>query len=97
MVIVVRYSYPLASTGDAVKVFTGMPPVPDFLTQKGPYITSEEGVGISGIVLYEFENSKLKEALDEVAKRMISYYSVPGYTYDLRPYYGVDEALKLLG
>jgi hypothetical protein len=54
-------------------------------------------VGIKTIALYEFDQSKTREALDVVYNRYIKYLGVPGFTYSAHPWLEVKEALKMIG
>ena len=98
MVIITTVSYPPESVEEVAKRFVEQPPLPDYITMKGPYISSLKGEGIQTIALYEFEDqSKLAEALTFVGTRMVTYYGVPGFTYSAFPWLEIQEALKLIG
>ncbi len=74
-----------------------MPPLPDFMTMKGPYINSAAGQGFRSILIYECDRSKLAEAMEIVADRLTRYFDVPGYTYSSNIWLEANEALKLVG
>ncbi len=52
MVIISIASYPTESAKEVGKRLRELPPPPAYVTIKGPYFSSEEGVGIKTIVLY---------------------------------------------
>ena len=98
MVIIASVAYPPESVNEIAARFVEMPPLPDYITLRGPYISSLKGEGVQTISLYEFEDqSKLAEALAFVGSRMVTYYGVPGFTYSVFPWLEVQEALKLIG
>jgi hypothetical protein len=97
MVIIVNVSYPLESSKEAGKRFTELPPVPSYVTLKGPYFSSEVGVGIKAFVVYEFEQSKMRETIEFVNSRLGKYFGVPGYTFSSGVWLEAKEALKMIG
>lgn len=97
MVIISAASYPLESSKEVGKRLLDLPPIPPFMTLKGPFLDSEEGVGIKSINLFEFEQAKMKEAMDYVVMRMTNYIGVPGFTFSVRPWFEAKEALKMIG
>ena len=98
MVIITSVSYPPESVDEIAKRFMELPPLPDYITIKGPYINSLEGVGLQTITVYEIEDqSRLAEAITFVGSRMVVYYGVPGFTYSAFPWLEIEEALKLIG
>ena len=97
MVILSLTSYPPESAKEVGKRFVEMPPLPDYITMKGPYITSAVGEGIKGITIYEFEDSKYPEASKFLNERVVVLFDVPGFTYSIEPWLEVQDALKLVG
>ena len=74
-----------------------LPPLPSYMTIKGPYFIGEVGGGVKAIVLYEYDQTKTKEALEFVGTRLGKYFGVPGYTYSFGIWFEVKEALNLVG
>jgi hypothetical protein len=97
MVIIGITEYPLESSGEVGKRLKEQAPLPAYITLKGPYLTAEAGVGIKSIALYEFDQSKTREALDSVYNRYIKYIGIPGFTYSIQPWLEAKEALKMIG
>ena len=64
---------------------------------KGPYVSGEVGAGIKAIILYEYDQSKTKEAMEYVGSRLAKYFGVPGFTYSVNIWLEVNEALKMIG
>jgi hypothetical protein len=97
MVIVSQLSYPPESANQIAKRFIEAPPLPDFITRQGPYVSSELGQGVRTLSIYQLDNSRLAEGFAFVADYMTTFFGVPGFTYSISQYLEVEEALKLLG
>ena len=97
MVILSLTSYPPESAKEVGKRFVELPPLPDYITMKGPYINSGVGEGIKGITIYEFEEAKYPEASKFLGARVAALFGVPGFTYSLEPWLEVQDALELVG
>lgn len=97
MVIISKEAFPPKSANEMGKIFLKSPPLPAFITMKGPYVSFEVGVGIKIISIYEFDQSKMKEALEVVSNRYVDYFEVPGFTYAIEMWQEPAEALKLIG
>ncbi len=97
MVIVSKASYPTESSREMAARFLEAPQIPDFIIRKGPYVTANTSEGIHVMMISELENSRLAEGLEFTASYMTHFYGVPGFKYEMKPYFEVEEALKLLG
>ncbi len=97
MVIIGILSYPPESVKEHAKRFIEQPPLPAYITMKGPYVSSEVGAGIKSIVIYEFDKSKVSAAMEVLTARYTKYYGVPGLTYSLNIWLEAKEALKAIG
>jgi hypothetical protein len=90
-------SYPPEQVKEAVKRFRELPPVPSYMTIKGPFVIGELGQGIKTMTLYEYDQSKTKETLEYVGSRLAKFFGVPGFTYSVHTWLEVNEALKMVG
>lgn len=97
MVIISNVTYPPESTKEIAKRYLKAPVLPDFLTKRGPYVSSSMTGGINSITFYELENDRLAEGLKVIGESLAIYFGVPGYQYDLKPYFELDEGLNILG
>jgi hypothetical protein len=97
MAIIGFLSYPPESAKEMGKRFLEQPPLPAYITVKGPYFSTEVGVGFKAISIYEFDKSKFSEAFEVIAARHAKYYGVPGFTYSQNIWLEAKEALKLIG
>jgi hypothetical protein len=94
MVIIGMISFPTESSVEMGKRFMELPP---YLNKKGPYFSTELGVGIKAISIFEFDPSKLAEANEFINNYYARYIGVPGYTYTVDIWLEAMEALKLVG
>jgi hypothetical protein len=97
MVIIATVVYPPESAKEYVKRYIEQPPLPAYITMKGPYATGEVGTGIKAISIYEYDQSKFSEAMEFLRARYVKYIGVPGYTYCIQTWVELKEALKLMG
>jgi hypothetical protein len=97
MVIIGMMSYPPESSKKAGTCFLGQKALPDYVTMKGPYISSTKGEGIQTVTIYECERSKLPDAVELISNRYVAYFDVPGLTYSVHVWMDVGEALKMIG
>lgn len=97
MIIKSEVSYPPESANQIAKRFLESPQVPDFMTRKGPYVNSSVSEGILVMTLYELDNARLAEGLNFLGNFMTTYFGIPGFKYQFKPYFTVEEGLKMLG
>ncbi len=97
MIVISNVHYPPASTREVAKRYLKAKALPDYITKKGPYISSSTQMGIHSITYYEMENHRLPEGLVVIGESMSEYFGVPGYTYDIKPYFELEEGLGILG
>ncbi|HXX36304.1 MAG TPA: hypothetical protein VEM15_17680 [Thermodesulfobacteriota bacterium] len=97
MVIIGILSYPTESVREFAKRFIEQPTLPAYITMKGPYTSSEAGAGIKAVAVYEFDQSKVSEAMVVLAARYARYFGVPGFTYSVNIWLEAKEALKTIG
>lgn len=97
MVIISNVSYPPESTKEIAKRYLKAPVLPDYLNKKGPYVAASREGGMHSITYYELENDRLAEGLKAIGESLAIYFGVPGYKYDLKPYFELEEGLDILG
>jgi hypothetical protein len=97
MVIISNVAYPAESAQEMAKRFLSAPQIPEFLNRRGPYLNATLSDGIFMVILWELDNSKLAEGMDFIANYYTTYFGVPGFTYEVKPFFHVQEGLKMLG
>jgi hypothetical protein len=97
MVIITTVSYPSESAKDMAAKFLEAPQYPDFMTRQGPYVNSSLYGGILVTSVYELDNSKLADGMNFLGNYMATYFGISGFKYEVKPYFSVDEGLKMLG
>ncbi|OQY03667.1 MAG: hypothetical protein B6I22_11120 [Desulfobacteraceae bacterium 4572_123] len=90
-------SFPQESANEVGQRFLELPPVPDFMTLKGPYIKGMKEEGIRALEIYELDKSKVAEGIEFVTDRCVGYFGISGYTYEINVYFEASEALKMIG
>ncbi|MEX1297831.1 MAG: hypothetical protein AB1Z38_12415 [Desulfotignum sp.] len=97
MIIVSNVTYPPESTKEIAKRYLTAPPLPGFITKKGPYISASRRTGMHSLTYYELDNSRLAEGLQAIGESLAIYFGVPGYQYEIKPYFELEEGLSILG
>ena len=97
MVIVTNIAYPPESAEQIAARFLEAPQLPDYMTRKGPYVNSTLEDGIITLSLYELDNAKVAEGSQFIGEYMAAFFGVPGFRYQVRPFFEVEEALKMIG
>jgi hypothetical protein len=97
MVTIVIVSFPTESSKEMGKRFKDIPTLPPYITRKGPYVGSELGVGIKLISIWEYDPSKMAEAVEYIGNYYAHFFGVPGFTYTAGPWFEVKEAFKMIG
>jgi hypothetical protein len=99
MLMLMKVRMPTKSAADfvnhAVATLT-TDPYPEFV--KRNYYWTFEGDDIECYTIYDIEQGKAEEALDDIAKRVVSFTSsVEGIEFTLQPCYTIEKAFALLG
>ena len=97
MVIIGKISFPPESAKEIGKCFSKLPPLPDYMTMKGPYVRGMMKRGILGMEIFELNHDKLAKGLEYVTNRYSTYFGIPGFKYNIAPYTETYEALKIIG
>jgi len=97
MVIIGKNLFPPESANEIGKRFLELPPLPDYMTMKGPYVHGMMEGGIQGIEVFELDKAKLAEGVEYVTNRYVTYFGIPGFRYAIAPYFEAQEALKMIG
>jgi hypothetical protein len=53
--------------------------------------------GIIAVSLFEFDKSRLSEAMEALGNYFASFIGAPGFKYEVKPFFHVEEALKMIG
>ena len=97
MVIVTNVIYPPESAEDMAKRFLESPQAPNFMTRKRPYVSSDLKKGIIGLSIWELNKTKIAEGNEFLGNYMAIFFGVPGFKYEIKPFFEVQEALKMIG
>lgn len=80
MVIKCALSVSLESIKYYARQFSELPPLPDYINKKGPYVNNKEGAAHQIITIYEFDISKFTEAWECISKELDVFRCIPGFT-----------------
>jgi len=94
LVIRCIFSYPPKSAKECGKRINELPPLPEYIHMKGPYIDSDVRQGIIAIAIYEFDESRFPEAPKHILKQLTNFQGVPGFTCSTQVWTDAKEALK---
>lgn len=97
MVIITNLSYPPESVQEIAKRFLEAPQIPDYMVRKGPYVGANLSDGLFIVSVYELDKSKLAEGMEFIANYFTMFFGVPGFKYEITPFFDVAEALKMIG
>lgn len=97
MVIITNISYPPESAEGMAKRFLEAPQTPDYMTRRGPYINASMDKGVTTLSLYELEKSRLAEGYEFLGNYLAIFFGVPGYKYEINPFFDIGEGLKMIG
>ncbi|MBF0201644.1 MAG: hypothetical protein HQK66_10095 [Desulfamplus sp.] len=96
MILITDVIYPPESAKEIARRYLTAPVLPDFLLKRGPYVYATRE-GIQSITFYELDNARLAEGIRVLGDNMAVYIGVPGYRYEIKPYYELEEGLKMIG
>ena len=97
MILISNVTYPPAATREVTKRYLTAPILPEYIVKKGPYISADISGGMHSITYYELANNRLADGMKAVAESLSVYADIPGYNYELKPYFELEEGLGILG
>lgn len=80
MIIKCTLSVSLESIKYYGRQFSELPPLPEYIMKKGPYVNNQEGRAHQLITIYEFDVMKFTEAWDCISKQLEPFRRIPGFT-----------------
>ncbi len=97
MILFSKISYPTESVKKIAERFLEAPQVPDFMKKQGPFVHSSLEEGITTFSIYELDRSKLADGYEFLGNYMATFFGVPGFRYEFKASFEVQEALKMIG
>ncbi|MFH1152467.1 MAG: hypothetical protein V1793_01510 [Pseudomonadota bacterium] len=97
MILITNVTYPAESAREIAKRYLTAPVLPAFLKKHGPYVSTSMESGINSITFYELDNNRLAQGFQILGDNMAVYFGVPGFAYDIKPYFELEEGLKMIG
>ena len=71
----------MKSVKDYARQIGELPPMPEYITIKGPHLNDAIGAGNQTITIYEFDESKYPEAWKSIFRELDAFKGVPGFTF----------------
>ena len=99
MIMVTSWYPPNKAIEVAKKLLEGMQKFPQESFEKPLVLAGVTSVkdGIRGITITEVEKGKYEEALNLTAKRLVEYFGIEGYRFEIETLMTIEEAMPLLG
>ncbi len=97
MVIISNIAFPPESAKEMAERFLSLPDLPDYMTRRGPYLASNIDDGSVAYTIWELDKSKLADGMIFLADYMAKFFGVPGFNYEFKVYFEVEEALASIG
>jgi hypothetical protein len=77
---------------DGCKQASDVPPLPEYIIKKGPYLNNRKGTFHQLIIVYKFDKSQLGVAWKCICEQLDSFRGLPGFTlsahiYGPRPFH----------
>ena len=70
------FSVPLENIKEYARRVVELPPLPEYITKRGPYIHDVVKI----MIVYEFDRSKIAEAWEIISQHLEAFVSIPGFT-----------------
>jgi hypothetical protein len=97
MVIILNVSFPAESAKKVGECFLNVSPIPDYMTRRGPYLSSNNMDGVKSLSIFEVDNARLADGLLAVGEYVTAFFDVPGFAYDIDACNEIEEGLKMIG
>ena len=81
MVIKCTLSVSLKNIGVYTGRLSGLPPLPGYITKRGPFIQGGAEGNDRIITIYEFDRSKLEDARGIISSQLDAFQDIPGFTF----------------
>ena len=63
------------------KKISELPPLPEYITKRGPFINNRIGDKNQIIIIYDFDESRLAEAWKFISDQLDLFRDLPGFTF----------------
>lgn len=81
MVIRITLSIPMKSIEEFGRRVSQLPPLPEYIAKRGPYIDGNVKARNRIVVVYEFDKSKLTKAWENISKQRDVFCGIPGFAF----------------
>ncbi len=99
--LITRSWYPVHKAGEPGKIYLKAmekyPPDESIAKPIVPVAVTSTKEGFQTLSVNEVENEKIGAALDRAARRMLEFRSIEGFSYEIKVWSKVEEALEMIG
>ena len=95
MIIKCSFSIPLKAIGDYNRQAQSLPPLPEYIVKRGPYIDGNKAAANQITTVYEFDKSLLAEAWKNISTHLDAFRAVRGFTLSAQVMDRQREAQKI--
>ena len=81
MVIKCTLSVSLKNIAAFIGKLSELPPLPWYITRRGPFIRDGAGNDDKIITIYEFNRSRLPEAWEIISNQLDTFHDIPGFSF----------------
>jgi hypothetical protein len=81
MVIKCTLPFPLKVILPYLQKMSELPPLPGYITQRGPFINNDGRDKNRVVIAYDFDESRLAEAWEIVLNHLNVFRDIPGFTF----------------
>ena len=78
MLIRFALSAPTKRIKDFSRKITRLPPLPEYITRRGPYIKGGTGMRSQIVILYEFDKLNLAKTWENISRNWDEFCGIPG-------------------
>ena len=98
MYVMILSTYPNDKLVDVLKTYKkSTENTPPYIKTIGVFGKADLETGTKGYALYEIDDDKAYEGIREMTIRMIPFFQIQGYKYELTTLASADDAIETLG
>ena len=98
MYVMVLSAYPSDKLLDVLKVYKkSMENLPPFVKIIGVFGNADIETGHKGYAIFEIDDAKAYEGLRDLTIRMMAFWQIPGYKYEITVVAEIENAIETLG
>jgi len=81
MVVKCTLSVSLKNIGAYAGKLSTLPPLPGYITRRGPFIHDDVEGEDRIVTIYEFDKSRLEDAWEIISNQLDAFHDIPGFAF----------------